>query len=221
MIVLNSVTKFYRYKKIKHQVFNNLSLNIPLGKNIGIIGPNGAGKSTLLRLIGRMERPNSGTVKHYCKVSWPVSLNNAFQTTFTARENVSMVCMLYGKSHNEKLKIINYVEEFAGIGHHFDMPINTYSSGMKSRVGFGTSMAFDFDVYLVDEVTSVGDSVFKKRADEIFAEKKKNSTIVMVSHSMPYLKNLCDMGIYIPKNGKISIHEDIGEAIEKYQREYK
>jgi len=110
---------------------------------------------------------------------------------------------------------IRFVQEFAEIGTWIDEPIKTYSSGMRSRVAFGLSMAFDFDYYLIDEVMSVGDAQFKRKCRKIFREKLKTSNVVLVSHSMSEISKLCDI-VLLVKDGEIEIYEDVIEGIKAY-----
>uniref|UniRef100_A0A914Y2L4 ABC transporter domain-containing protein n=1 Tax=Panagrolaimus superbus TaxID=310955 RepID=A0A914Y2L4_9BILA len=153
----------------------DLNLEIPSGKSVAFIGRNGAGKSTLLRMIGGIDRPDSGKIITNKTISWPVGLAGGFQGSLTGRENVKFVARLYAKQEELKEKI-EFVEEFAELGKYFDMPIKTYSSGMRSRLGFGLSMAFKFDYYIVDEVTAVGDARFKEKCAQLFKERHKESS---------------------------------------------
>ena len=141
-------------------------------------------------------------------------MSGGFQGSLTGRENVKFVARLYSENNQLKDKVA-FVEEFAELGKYFDMPIKTYSSGMKSRLGFGLSMAFKFDYYLVDEVTAVGDARFKKKCIQLFESKKKESNFIMVSHSLHSLKRYCDIALLVGRN-KISLYESIDEAIEYY-----
>ncbi|WP_071885723.1 MULTISPECIES: ABC transporter ATP-binding protein [Pantoea] len=212
MIEIKNLTKFYKTKKGKHYIFNDLNIVIPEGKSIALIGRNGAGKSTLMRLIGGIDLPNFGSIKTNKTISWPVGLSGGFQGSLTGRDNVKFVSRLYCKE-NEIGEKINYVEQFSELGNYFDMPIKTYSSGMKSRLSFGLSMAFNFDYYLVDEVTAVGDAAFKKKCSEIFHEKTISSKLIMVSHSLSSLRKYCDHAIYIGPNSSVQLYEDIDQAI--------
>lgn len=218
MIVLDNVTKFYRIKEFRHYVLRDVSYTFNSGLSIGILGKNGAGKSTLLRMLGGIEYPNFGRIIISGSISWPVGLTAGFLPALSARENIKFVCRIYGKTGLETKKIVDYVRDFAEIGDHFDMPISSYSSGMKGRVNFGLSMAFDFDYYLVDEVTGVGDPSFKKKAADAFNQKRKNAAMVMVSHDMKTLRDTCDIGIYL-HDGKIDVYEDLEEAIKLYQQQ--
>jgi len=196
-------------------VFKDLNLEIPSGKSVAFIGRNGAGKSTLLRMIGGIDRPDSGKIITNKTISWPVGLAGGFQGSLTGRENVKFVARLYAKQEELKEKI-EFVEEFAELGKYFDMPIKTYSSGMRSRLGFGLSMAFKFDYYIVDEVTAVGDARFKEKCAQLFKERHKESSFLMVSHSLNSLKEFCDVAIYISDRKYVSYFDCLDTAISSY-----
>ena len=215
MIRIENLTKSYRTPKGRHYVFKDLNIELPSGKSVALIGRNGAGKSTLLRMIGGIDRPDSGKIVTDSSISWPVGLAGGFQGSLTGRENVKFVARLYAKKEELKEKIA-FVEEFAELGKYFDMPIKTYSSGMRSRLGFGLSMAFKFDYYLVDEVTAVGDARFKQKCADIFNERHKEASFVMVSHSLNSLKEYCDIGLTLHRDGRINIFDDVTEAIKDY-----
>ncbi|EJC2838883.1 ABC transporter ATP-binding protein, partial [Escherichia coli] len=212
MIKIENLTKSYRTPTGRHYVFKNLNIEIPSGKSVAFIGRNGAGKSTLLRMIGGIDRPDSGKIITNKKISWPVGLAGGFQGSLTGRENVKFVARLYAKQEELKEKI-EFVEEFAELGKYFDMPIKTYSSGMRSRLGFGLSMAFKFDYYIVDEVTAVGDARFKEKCAQLFKERHKESSFLMVSHSLNSLKEFCDVAIVFKDDNVVSFHEDVQEGI--------
>ncbi len=216
MIVLENVTKFFKTKKGKKYILKNVSMTIPEGVNVGILGVNGAGKSTFLRILGGIDFPNSGKVMSSKTFSWPLGLAGGFQGSMTGKQNVRFVARIFGKNEEEIKEIIEFVKDFSELGDYFDMPIKTYSSGMKSRLNFGLSLAFDFDYILIDETLSVGDSRFKKKSKEALMKKIEKSNVLMVSHSMSDLKNICDVGIVL-NNGKISYFNDINDAINVYK----
>lgn len=219
MIKIENLTKSYRTPTGRHYVFKDLNIELPSGKSVALVGRNGAGKSTLLRMIGGIDRPDSGNITTNKSISWPVGLSGGFQGSLTGRENVKFVARLY--AHKDELKDkVAFVENFAELGKYFDMPIKTYSSGMKSRLGFGLSMAFNFDYYLVDEVTAVGDASFKKKCEELFRQRHNEASFLMVSHSLNSLKQFCDIAIYIGRN-KVERYDDVTEAIERYIKEEK
>ncbi|EEW1661330.1 ABC transporter ATP-binding protein [Escherichia coli] len=215
MIKIENLTKSYRTPTGRHYVFKDLNLEIPSGKSVAFIGRNGAGKSTLLRMIGGIDRPDSGKIITNKTISWPVGLAGGFQGSLTGRENVKFVARLYAKQEELKEKI-EFVEEFAELGKYFDMPIKTYSSGMRSRLGFGLSMAFKFDYYIVDEVTAVGDARFKEKCAQLFKERHKESSFLMVSHSLNSLKEFCDVVVYIKKHNEIKYYNSVNDALFEY-----
>lgn len=166
--------------------------------------------------MAALTAPTIGKIITNKTISWPVGLAGGFQGSLTGRENVKFVARLYAKQEELKEKI-EFVEEFAELGKYFDMPIKTYSSGMRSRLGFGLSMAFKFDYYIVDEVTAVGDARFKEKCAQLFKERHKESSFLMVSHSLNSLKEFCDVAIVFKDDNAVSFHEDIQEGIEEYK----
>jgi capsular polysaccharide transport system ATP-binding protein len=212
---LKNITKSYLTPKGRRYVFRDLSLKIPAGKNIGLIGRNGAGKSTLVRLLGGADVPDSGTIATDKSISWPVGLSGGFQGSMTGRENVKFVSRVYGAVGDAMRQKVAYVEDFAEIGSWIDEPVKTYSSGMRSRLAFGLSMAFDFDYYLIDEVMSVGDAQFRRKCADVFEERLQKSKVVLVSHNMPEIKKLCDV-VLLVRDGGVQIYEDVDEGIKTY-----
>lgn len=218
MIRIENLTKSYKTPKGKHYVFQDVNIEIPSGKSVALIGRNGAGKSTLLRMLGGIDRPDYGSIITNKTISWPVGLAGGFQGSLSGRDNVKFVARLFSKK-NELNNKVEFVEEFSELGRYFDMPIKTYSSGMRSRLGFGLSMAFNFDYYLVDEVTAVGDANFKKKCANIFLGKKDRSNFLMVSHSLPSLKEFCDVAVYISRENGVLYYENVSDAIDKYKED--
>ncbi|TWO16467.1 ABC transporter ATP-binding protein [Campylobacter lanienae] len=218
MIKLDNLTKFYPLSNgDKHFVFREFTFTFPDDCSIGLIGRNGAGKSTLMRLLSGADIPNAGKVITDKKISWPVGLAGGFQSSLSARDNVKFVARVYGYRGEALEEKVRYIEEFAEIGKYFDEPMNTYSSGMRSRIGFGLSMAFDFDYYLIDEAGAVGDAKFKQKSDAIYKEKLSNSKVIMVSHNMSEIKQWCDKVILV-NCGMTTVYDDVKEGIEMYKR---
>lgn len=216
MIELRALTKSYRTTSGRHYVFRDLSFTFPAGANIALIGRNGAGKSTLLRLIGGIETPDRGRVVTERRISWPVGLAGGFQGTLTGRDNVKFVCRVYGADRHDMADKVRFVEEFAEIGHYFDQPVKSYSSGMRSRLAFGLSMAFDFDYYLIDEVLSVGDAQFRQKSKAMLEEKMKHANVILVSHNMNDVSRLCDIAVLV-QDGQATLYPDVAEGIRAYQ----
>jgi capsular polysaccharide transport system ATP-binding protein len=216
MIELHNISKSYRLANGERRyIFRDLDFSFPDGANIGLIGRNGAGKSTLLRIIGGIDTPDRGRVVTDKRISWPVGLSG-MQGSLTARDIVKFVCRVYGTTHEEMLEKVRYVEAFAEIGEYFDQPIKTYSSGMRAKVNFGTSLAFDFDYYLMDEVGAVGDAAFKEKSRRVLQERIARSRVIMVSHSMSAIARECDVVVLL-EDGEAVLYEDVQEGIKAYE----
>ncbi|QIO10176.1 ABC transporter ATP-binding protein [Acinetobacter lanii] len=216
MIELKNLTKSFVTPKGRHYVFRNLNAILPENKSVALLGKNGAGKSTLLRIIGGIDYADQGKVITNKSISWPVALSGGFQGSLTARQNVRFVARLYVENEEQVEYVVNFVEEFAEIGKYFDMPIKSYSSGMRSRIGFGLSMAFNFDYYLLDEAGAVGDASFRKKSQRLLDELKESSNIIMVSHDLNDLTRNCDVA-FLVRDGKAEYFEDVLEAVEVYK----
>ena len=214
MIEVRNLYKRYHGPFGGDWVLKDVNFTIPDNVSVGLLGRNGAGKSTLLRIIGGMDSPDKGTVNRDCRVSWPIGLGGGFQGSMTGRQNVKFVARIHGGGDRIP-EIISRVQDFAEIGKAFDQPVKTYSSGMRSRLAFGLSLAFDFDVYLSDEATAVGDAAFKAKATKAFKDRVGKASIVMVSHQVGMLKDLCQAGVWI-NNGTAIWFDDINEAINSY-----
>lgn len=217
MIKLDNITKFYKLNNgTKHYVFRNFTFEFPDDCSIGLMGKNGAGKSTLMNMLSGSEVPNSGKIVTDARISWPLGLGGGFQSSLTARENVAFVARVYGCRGKKLREKIAFVEDFAEIGKYFDEPIGTYSSGMRSRIGFGLSMAFDFDYYLIDEAGAVGDPAFARKSRKLYEEKLSKSKVIMVSHNINEIRQWCDK-IVLLNNGQINVYDDVEEGIAVYQ----
>ena len=216
MIRLENVTKSYLTLNGRFVVFRDLCLDLPEEVNIGLIGRNGAGKSTLMRLLSAVDLPDSGKVETRGRISWPVGLKGGFQKNLTGRDNVKFVCRVHGIRGDGMREKVRYVEDFAEIGQHFDHPVSTYSSGMQARLAFGTSMAFDFDYYLIDEVMAVGDEGFKRKSRVVFDERLQDSKVIIVSHNMRLIRRMCDIVVHLD-HGRATTYENIEDGIKAYQ----
>lgn len=216
MINIKKLTKSYKVKGEKYYVFRDFTVQLPSDRSIAVIGRNGAGKTTLLRMIGGIDRADSGEIVTDKTISWPVGLAGGFQGSLSGRENVKFVARLYSDKSEINQKI-EFIEQFTELGRYFDMPIKSYSSGMRARLGFGLSMAFHFDYYLVDEVIAVGDARFKQKCSELFLQKSKESNFLMVSHSLNQLKQYCDAALFIGRDNNVLYYDNIDEAIFDYK----
>jgi capsular polysaccharide transport system ATP-binding protein len=219
MITLKKFSKYYPTKQGRRYIFKDVNLSLPMDKSIGVLGPNGAGKSTLIKILGGADYPSKGKVVSPLKISWPLGLRGGLQGSMSGRENVRFVARIHGFTNTKVVE--EKVSEFAAIGIYFDEPVKTYSSGMRARVAFGLTMAFDFDfdVLLVDELTAVGDTNFKKKSEKVLKDKYEKTKVIMVNHSASELKKYCQAGLVI-KGQNLHYFEEIDHAIQEYQSCY-
>lgn len=214
MIALENLTKVYHRKGIRTVVANRLNAVFPTGHSVALLGRNGAGKSSLLRMIAGTILPTSGKIFSDGTVSWPVGFAGSFHNELTGAQNVRFVARIYGVDTNA---LADYVEDFSELGANYHKPFGTYSSGMRSRLAMGTSMGIDFDTYLVDEVTSVGDAAFKAKSQAIFLDRMKNSSSIVVSHSLPFVRKTCTLGAVL-HDGNLKFFENVSDAIAFYEK---
>lgn len=212
MIAFEHVHKSYPTRFGRKVVFDDLNVVFDTSKNIGVLGLNGAGKSTLLRLIGGAELPERGRIHRTVSISFPLGYTGCFAGNMSGRENAAFVARVYGYDIDQ---VVNFVEAFAELGEYFDEPLKSYSSGMSARLGFGVSIALEFDVYLIDEGFSAGDARFAARCQIAFKERLKNSRMLITSHSTEVLLTYCDIGAILHQ-GKLLYYDDIKEAVERY-----
>jgi capsular polysaccharide transport system ATP-binding protein len=214
MIKLENIYKFYYRNQVHNVVLDHVNAHFQAGRSYAILGMNGTGKSTLVRLLSGAELPNGGRITRSVRISWPLGFSGGLHGSLTGRENVRFVARAYGE---DAYRVLAFVEDFAEVGEHIDMPVSTYSSGMRARVAFGLSLAIDFDCYLIDETLSVGDARFRERCRVEFARRREHSDIIMVTHSMGKVKDYCQSGLVLA-NRKLYSFENIDDAIELYTR---
>lgn len=207
---------YKRFRDANDWVLRDVNFTIPRGVSVGVVGRNGAGKSTLMRLIGGMDAPSRGEIIRHGRLSWPMGLAGGFQGSMTGRQNTKFVARIHGNSASIP-QVIEEVEAFAELGSAFDHPVRTYSSGMRSRLAFGLSLAFDFDLYLSDEATAVGDASFRAKAKRAFEERIGQASILMVSHAEGILKDLCHAGLWL-EGGEGHWFDDIHDALAAYHQ---
>ena len=214
MIELREISKSYRLGSGRHTVLDAVSAEFPTGKSVGILGVNGAGKSTLLRIIGGVEPPDNGTVRKDVRVSWPMGFSGGFSPNMTGRQGARFVARIYGEAPRA---VEGYARDFAELGPYFDMPIRTYSSGMRARLAFAISFAVEFDCYLVDEVIATGDARFSKKYRREFKERSRNASVILVSHNPETIRAECDFAAVLTR-GSLTLYESVDEAMDVYEQ---
>ena len=214
MIELTDISKSYRLGSGRHTVLDSVSAVFPTGKSVGILGVNGAGKSTLLRIIGGVEPPDRGTVRKDVRVSWPMGFTGGFSPNMTGRQGARFVARIYGESPRT---VERFARDFAELGPYFDMPIRTYSSGMRARLAFAISFAVEFDCYLVDEVIATGDARFRRKYRREFQERARNASVILVSHNAETIRAECDFAAVLTK-GSLTLYRSVDDAMDAYDR---
>lgn len=214
VIGLDRVTKIYHPRGgHRNIVLNDVSATFPTGRNIGVLGLNGAGKSTLIRLISGTELPDHGKVHRDRHVSFPLGLATIFHPDLSGRENIRFLADIYGV---DARFLTNFVQDFSELGWQFDNQTKTYSSGMLAKLAFGTCLGIDFDIYLIDEITEVGDGRFREKALAAFAERTAYSDIILVSHNVDTIRQFTNMGAVLHK-GQLEMFDDVEAAIVRYR----
>jgi len=213
MIRFENLTKSFRVRGARKVVIDHLDMTLPTGRSLALLGRNGAGKSTLLQMISGTMRPDRGRIVSDGTISWPVGFGGSFHRELTGAQNVRFIARVYGVDTDG---LTAFVEDFAELGEFFYMPVRSYSSGMKSRLTFGASMGIRFDTYLVDEVTAVGDAIFKRKSKAVFLDRMQHSSAIMVNHSMSQLRQFCNAGIVL-EGGQLQYFDDLEEAIEVHE----
>jgi capsular polysaccharide transport system ATP-binding protein len=212
VIALDNVTKAYAMTGGRKVVLQNATAAFESGHNYGVLGANGAGKSTLIRLLSGSEMPDHGRIRRHARVSFPLGFGGTFHGALS--RNVAFIARVYGASVRHTTR---YVEEFAELGGYFEMPVNTYSAGMRARLAFGTSLAVQFDIYLIDEVTEIGDDRFRQKCAAAFRDRMRWSDIILVTHNSRTIRQYCDRGAVLA-NGRLELYDEIAGALDRCQQ---
>lgn len=214
MIRLTDVTKSYFSRGVEKIIADRVSFDIPAQGAVALLGRNGAGKSSLLRLIAGTIRPSSGQIDFRGSVSWPVGFAGSFHGDLTGTQNARFVARIYGVDTDA---LDAFVREVSELGQQMSQPVRTYSSGMKARLAFALSMGIDFDTYLFDEVTSVGDAAFREKSEALLVERLTHRSALVVSHNLPLLERMCSAAVVL-ENGHAQWFDDVPDAIAVHRR---
>lgn len=213
MIELHDVTKVYRTRQGRRTVLEKINLTVQRHQKIGILGRNGAGKSTMIRMISGAELPTRGNIRRRMSVSWPLAFGGAFQGSLTGMDNLRFICRVYGA---DVVAAEPFVQEFSELGYYLREPVKTYSAGMRARLAFAISMAVEFDCFLIDEIIAVGDSRFHEKCHRELFERRKDRSLIIVSHDAGYIREHCDAAAVLVR-GKLHTFTDIDDAYRFYQ----
>lgn len=205
-------------KRSNFWALQDISFDVRTGETLGIIGRNGVGKSTLLRVLAGIIEPNTGEMYVYregLRISL-ISLGAGFQPLLSGRENAILNGMMLGASKSEICSRLDDIKNFSELDGFFDEPVYTYSTGMRARLGFSVAYYVNPDVILLDEVLGVGDESFRNKSMDAMKERiKSNKTVVLVSHSVPLIREICDRLIWI-ENGKTQAQGEVSVVMDSY-----
>lgn len=209
MLEFANVSKSFWTGTQRKVILDRVSFRVELGNSLGILAPNGTGKTTLINMMAGLEKPDEGTITRKCRISFPLGFMGGVINKLSAMENSRYIARIYGLDPD-------YVEAFCrwlcGIEEYFDMPVGTYSSGMKQRFTFALMLALEFDIYLIDEgMPSATDVEFNRKAGDVLRERLESTTIIIVSHQAATLERFARSAAVL-RNGQLYMFDTLEEA---------
>jgi lipopolysaccharide transport system ATP-binding protein len=194
----------------------DVTFDVPTGSTFGLIGSNGSGKSTLLKCLANIYYPNKGAITHFGKMAAMLEVGSGFHTELSGRENIFLNGSILGMTKKEITAKFDEIVEFSGVEQFIDQPVKNYSSGMYVRLGFAIAINVDPEILVVDEVLAVGDSEFQEKCFQKFRDfRKAGKTVILVSHSMGIVREMCDQVAWINK-GDLMAAGPAAPTIKKY-----
>lgn len=206
------VVKEYETPMGVKRVLDGIDLEVRAGEKVAVLGRNGAGKSTLVRLLGGVEQPTRGVVERGLFMSWPLGFAGGLEGGLTGMDNIRFICKLYNRPLDD---VSAFVDDFAELGRQLYVPVSDYSSGMRARLAFALTLAIDFECFLIDEVTAVGDQRFQRRSHEELFVKRADRALILVSHDIHSVKAYCARAMVL-KSGRARMFDDLDLAVKIY-----
>jgi capsular polysaccharide transport system ATP-binding protein len=216
MISFENVSKSFWTGTSRKVILDRASFKVEIGNSMGILAKNGTGKTTIINMMAGLEKPDEGKITRTSRISFPLGFMGGVVPKHTATENARYIARLYGLDPD-------YIESFCrwltDIDEYFDMPVGTYSSGMKARFSFSLMLALEFDIYLVDEgMPTTADVNFNRRAGEVLRQRLANATVIVVSHQPATLEKFCNTAAVL-KDGQLYMFDSLEEAKQLYDYE--
>jgi capsular polysaccharide transport system ATP-binding protein len=216
MIAFEQVSKSFWTGTRRKIILERASFQVDLGKSLGILAANGAGKTTIINMMAGLEKPDEGRIITTSRISFPLGFMGGLVTRHTATENVRYIARLYSLDPD-------YVESFCrwlcGLAEYFDMPVGTYSTGMRARLSFALLLAIEFDIYLIDEgMPGTTDAEFNRKAGTLLQDRLQKATVIVVSHDAKTLERFCNTAAVL-RNGQLYMFETLQEAKQLYDYE--
>ncbi len=213
MLEFESVSKSFWTGTQRKVILDDASFTVERGMNLGVLARNGTGKTTVINMMAGLEKPDEGIIHRRCSVSFPLGFMGGLDTKQSGTENVRYIASLYSLQPDE---VEAFCRWMCDIGEYFDMPIGTYSQGMRARLSLSLMLAMDFDLYLIDEgMPSTTDVGFNRRAGSVMRERFDTSTLVIVSHQVDTLEKFCNSAA-VMHDGKLFFFDTLEEAKELY-----
>ncbi len=217
MIEFRNVSKSFWTGKQRKVILNCASFQVEIGNSLGILAPNGTGKTTLINMMAGLEKPDEGEIIRSSRISFPLGFMGGVNNAHSAAENARFIARLYGLDPDGVEAFCRYLVD---IKEYFEMPVATYSAGMRSRFNFALMLALEFDIYLIDEgLPNSLDQRFTVKADDILRERLSSSTVVIVSHTTEILDQYCQSGA-VMRDGTLHMYETLSEAKDVYNNDY-
>jgi len=212
-------SRIWGFKRLDFPVLKGLDFEVRRGETLGVLGRNGCGKSSLLRILNGVIAPTGGSLSHPAKITRILlTLGLGFDKDLSGRDNAMLSAMLQGYDRKQARASLEEIKEFSELGDFFERPVKTYSSGMKSRLGFSTAMKTEVDLLLIDETLSVGDQSFSKKAEKAMMEKiNSEQTVIFVSHSGRQVNKVCSRALWL-EDGVIKAEGDTRDVSKEYKR---
>jgi len=211
-------SRIWGFRRLNYPVLKGLNVEIRRGETLGVMGRNGCGKSSLLRILNRVIAPTGGQLWYDQNVSSILlTLGLGFDNNLSGRDNAILSVMLQGGTRQEAREVIEDIKEFSELGDFFERPVKTYSSGMRSRLGFSTAMRTDVELLLIDETLAVGDRQFRRKAEKAMMDKiNGEQTVVFVSHNAGQVSKVCSRALWL-EDGVIQAEGETKEVGKKYK----
>lgn len=213
MIEFRNVSKSFWTGTHRKVILDQANFKIELGRSMGILAPNGTGKTTIINMMAGLEKPDEGQIFRSSRISFPLGFMGGIVGKHSAGENARYIARIYGMDPD-------YIEAFcrylAGLDEYFEMPVSTYSSGMRARFTFSLLLALDFDIYLIDEgMPGTTDAEFNRKAGSVLRDRLSRSTVVIVSHYPETLETFCSSAAVL-KDGRLHMFDTLEEAKAMY-----
>jgi capsular polysaccharide transport system ATP-binding protein len=213
MLQVRGLAKQYSQNGRVRTLFEDLDLDLAPAERLAVLGRNGQGKSTLIKILGGVLAPSQGSVQWGMRPSWPLGFAGGFQGGLTGIDNIRFLARIYDRPI---APMVEAVESFAELGDALTMPVKHYSTGMRARLGFGLTLAIEFDCYLIDEVISVGDTLFREKCEAALFGQRAERAFIIATHDSAFIRQKCTRAVIIER-GQFWLDDDINHAVDFYE----